>query len=504
MLGVPGALAVAGLVEAVLARDPTLTLRRFDEVFASGQDLLALALEFLKHLRDLMIVKLCRTRDVLVDASDSEFELLTQQASGVDSVVLAQLFDRFTRVVDALPRTRVPRLVLEMGLLDLVHSEPLVPLGDLIDRLEQISSGAPGTGGGGPRPMAPGRAAPPINAPPRSRADAPAPPNPVRSAPDDTSSSPFAKLLAPLRGGGDGPAEAPAARAVERPTTSVPAHRGAPERPPADLPGPVERGRGAANASEEPPPWEDDPSWGSADAPATRVETRSDPGVAMRRPASAVLTEPRRPSPAAAASSATATSRSAEPARSSTPPPASPAAASASAAPAKATEATSADCGGGCPGSPEPERAGVIPWASLPPMTAWEQFLDRLRNNEGPLFAMLADLGLAKLGDGVLRLAGTASDFARNHLREQAPLRAHLESLLQQHLGLPFKLELIEGEPGLPDLPSLGLIEDRRRAELQRQVEHEVQTSPQIQALKAQFNAQVRSVKPRAPQSRGL
>lgn len=137
-------------------------------------------------------------------------------------------------------------------------------------------------------------------------------------------------------------------------------------------------------------------------------------------------------------------------------------------------------------------------------MTAWEQFLDRLRNNEGPLFAMLADLGLAKLGDGVLRLAGTASDFARNHLREQAPLRAHLESLLQQHLGLPFKLELIEGEPGLPDLPSLGLIEDRRRAELQRQVEHEVQTSPQIQALKAQFNAQVRSVKPRAPQSRGL
>ena len=155
VLGVPGALAVAGLVEAVLARDPTLTLRRFDEVFASGQDLLALALEFLKHLRDLMIVKLCGTREVLVDASDSEYEQLTSQAAAVDSVVLAQLFDRFTRVVDALPRTRVPRLVLEMGLLDLVHSEPLMPLGDLIDRLEQISTGAPGGGGGGSRSAAP-------------------------------------------------------------------------------------------------------------------------------------------------------------------------------------------------------------------------------------------------------------------------------------------------------------------------------------------------------------
>jgi DNA polymerase-3 subunit gamma/tau len=143
VLGVPSTLAVAGLVEAVLARDAALTLRRFDEVFASGQDLLALSLEFLKHLRDLMIVKLCGTREALVDTSDAEFEQLRVQAGGVASVVLAQLFDRFTRVVDALPRTRVPRLVLEMGLLDLVQSEPLMPLGDLIDRLEQISGGTP-------------------------------------------------------------------------------------------------------------------------------------------------------------------------------------------------------------------------------------------------------------------------------------------------------------------------------------------------------------------------
>jgi DNA polymerase-3 subunit gamma/tau len=158
VLGVPSTLAVAGLVEAVLARDAALTLRRFDEVFASGQDLLALSLEFLKHLRDLMIVKLCGTREALVDTSDAEFEQLRVQAGGVASVVLAQLFDRFTRVVDALPRTRVPRLVLEMGLLDLVQSEPLMPLGDLIDRLEQISSGTPAGGAGdGGTPTVAGR-----------------------------------------------------------------------------------------------------------------------------------------------------------------------------------------------------------------------------------------------------------------------------------------------------------------------------------------------------------
>ncbi|HEY0139025.1 MAG TPA: hypothetical protein VGB85_33290, partial [Nannocystis sp.] len=201
---------------------------------------------------------------------------------------------------------------------------------------------------------------------------------------------------------------------------------------------------------------------------------------------------PRRPTPAAPAPSKPPT------------PPWQPAPAAPAPQPSPAVT-PAADCGSGCPGSPQPERAGTIPWADMPPMAAWEAFLDRLRGNEGPMFGILAELGLAKLGDGVLRLAGTATDFARNHLREQAPLRSHLESLLQQHLGLPFKLELVEGEPSLPDLPSLGLVEQRRAEELQRKVVLEVENSPQIQALKAQFNAQVRSVKPRAaPQSRGF
>ena len=495
VLGVPGALAVAGLVEAVLARDPTLTLRRFDEVFASGQDLLALGLEFLKHLRDLMIVKLCGTRDVLLDASDAEFELLRQQASGVDSVVLAQLFDRFTRVVDALPRTRVPRLVLEMGLLDLVHGEPLVPLGDLIERLEQISSGAPGTGSGGsrpaparPAPVAPAQGSSPL-ASVRSRADAPAiaPASPTRGAPED-SVSPFAKLLAPIRGGAtEAAAGSPAPRAMDRPATAPASPRDRSVERPAE-PSRTPATPATPAASDEPPPWDDDPSWGAAEStmPA-RVEPRAAPPEAPRRP------NPAGPEAAQLVSRPTPAD------------PAPPRPSESHATPPSTSPITSAaDCGGGCPGTSQPDRPGVIAWADLPAMAAWEAFLDRLRGHEGLLFGFLAELGLAKLGDGVLRLAGTATDFARNHLRDQASQRAQLESLLQQHFGLPFKLEFIEGEPALPDLPSLGLVEQRRQAELQRQVEQEVATSPQIQALKTQFAAQVRSVRPRgAPQSRG-
>jgi DNA polymerase-3 subunit gamma/tau len=473
VLGVPSTLAVAGLVEAVLARDAALTLRRFDEVFASGQDLLALSLEFLKHLRDLMIVKLCGTREALVDTSDAEFEHLQAQAGSVESVVLAQLFDRFTRVVDALPKTRVPRLVLEMGLLDLVQSEPLMPLGDLIDRLEQISGGAPGGGGnstqrggsGGARPT------PAFEAPRRAEAPAqPAAPSPAPAVPRTTASanpfpagatgtpvdrsSPFSKILGSLLTGNSDPEPGPAqASESARPTPPRPAEVASRPRP-ADAAEPPAR-----PASTIPAPWEP-----AADGPV--VAQRVVAPVAVEAPRSVV-----QPRPAAVPLADTPT----------------PAA---------------VDCG--CPGAPQADAPGAIPWTSLPAITAWELFLERIRPRETGMFGFLSDLGLAKLGDGVVALAGVARQFARGHLKDQAAMRAQVESLLQQEFGAPFKLELVDGEPSLPSLPSLNLLLQQRAEALQAAVEREAQASPEIQALMAQFDAKVRAVRPRgAPQAPG-
>jgi len=56
----------------------------------------------------------------------------------------------------------------------------------------------------------------------------------------------------------------------------------------------------------------------------------------------------------------------------------------------------------------------------------------------------------------------------------------------------------------LPDLPSLKLVEYQRAEALQAAVEREAQASPEIQALMAQFDAKVRTVRPRgAPQAPG-
>jgi DNA polymerase-3 subunit gamma/tau len=153
--------AVADLVDAVLEREAELTLSRLDEIVAAGQDLMMLGLQVLHHLRDLLVVKLCdqaassssggSTRvATLVDSTEGELRDLRGQAAKVDATVLGQMFDRFTRVCDRLPGARAQRLLVEMGLLDLVYSEPMRPLGDLIERLQAL------TGGSRPGGVAPG------------------------------------------------------------------------------------------------------------------------------------------------------------------------------------------------------------------------------------------------------------------------------------------------------------------------------------------------------------
>ncbi|MEM6991251.1 MAG: DNA polymerase III subunit gamma/tau, partial [Myxococcota bacterium] len=145
LLGRADRAAVADLVDAILDRDPAETIRRFDALVTSGHDVTVLSMQLLEHLRDLTILKVCQTRDVLPDATDSEIAALKKQTNKADGTWLGQLFDRFSRVIDRLQTSRVQRMLVEMGLLDLASSEPLVPLGDLVERL----NGAPPSGGGG-------------------------------------------------------------------------------------------------------------------------------------------------------------------------------------------------------------------------------------------------------------------------------------------------------------------------------------------------------------------
>lgn len=126
----------------------------------------------------------------------------------------------------------------------------------------------------------------------------------------------------------------------------------------------------------------------------------------------------------------------------------------------------------------------------MTPFEAWEAFLNRIRE-ERATFAFLYDFGLLSLGEGVVRLIG--SNHYRDLLQQH---RGEIDQALHLHMGMPFRLELIEGEAALPDTPSLRLIERQRQEALQAEVLQEARAHPQIQALLAQFEGQLKQVRP--------
>jgi DNA polymerase-3 subunit gamma/tau len=390
LLGQADRAAVAALVAAVLARDPDGVIARFDGLVTAGHDLMVLSMQVLEHLRDLTLVKVCRSRDVLRGATDSEYERLREQAAEVDAVVLGQSFDRFTRIVDRLPTSRVPRMLIEMGLLELVHGEPLVPLSDLLERLDALGN-AGGPSGTGSAPVPAGNRRGPDRAPRRS-AEAAGPPRPA-----------------------------------------------SPQPPPV---APVER----------------TPSFGESPLMQGLWNLGKESGVFGQREA--------------AASQGAA----------SEPPAVNP--------PTAAGPAGSPCC------EPSAPALGAIDLDQLQPFAAWEALVDRIRGEDEYVSAVLCQVGLVALQDGLLEVAAPRGSFAHTELSGRPEIRARVEQATRDHFGRPFQLLLAEGEPNLPELPSIVSMHARRREEHRQAIEAEARAHGGIRSVLDTFNARIAVIKP--------
>ncbi|MCA9710642.1 MAG: hypothetical protein KDK70_32670, partial [Myxococcales bacterium] len=150
---------------------------------------------------------------------------------------------------------------------------------------------------------------------------------------------------------------------------------------------------------------------------------------------------------------------------------------------------------GAGPCLPPPPADDVIPWETLPALDAWEQLVGRIREGDEFLAAVLGQVGLVSLADGILRVAAPRGSFEHTELGRHQ-MRAQVEQFTRDHLGAPFTMELADGEPVLPELPSLVLVAQQRRAEHRAAVEAEARAHPGIQALLRTFDATLVSTKP--------
>ena len=161
LLGVVEAEVLEQFVAAISGQSSEKMLRLVDALVCDGHNLQYFCKEALRHIRNLLVVRIGGPAAELAEAAGEERRQLEAAAGQFSEEDLLRFFNVLLRTEGELRWSPHPRLHLELGLLKLVEAERLVPLEEVLAEL---------TGNPGARPARPAAAAAPV---PRLREAAP-------------------------------------------------------------------------------------------------------------------------------------------------------------------------------------------------------------------------------------------------------------------------------------------------------------------------------------------
>jgi len=156
VLGLVDSQVVSSLAEAVLAGNLAHGLKILDDITSYGVDLKRLSNDLLYYFRALLICRISAEPEKLLDVPDQEFEKLCKTAAQYTVETLQLNFNLLLKGAEEMQRSSHPRLALEMALIRAAESGNVVPVTQLLERLEGMQKkGSAIPAKSGPRPQAP-------------------------------------------------------------------------------------------------------------------------------------------------------------------------------------------------------------------------------------------------------------------------------------------------------------------------------------------------------------
>ncbi|MBK9072173.1 MAG: DNA polymerase III subunit gamma/tau [Myxococcales bacterium] len=219
VLGVADRALISALMQAIAASDAAAALAAVDAACARGIDETQVLRALVRHVRDAAIIEAAPGAGASLELAAEDLAALKKQASALGALRLQQMFDRLMACADAMPRASSPRYVLEFALIELATAEDLVPLSDLLSRLQQMEQRLLRGGAGSPGPSGPaGPTGSGSGGKPAASATAPAP-KPAQS-PAAPTAAPAPRQAAPT------PAAVPASPVAVAVAVATPAASG--------------------------------------------------------------------------------------------------------------------------------------------------------------------------------------------------------------------------------------------------------------------------------------
>ena len=149
VLGVADREVLHKLTSAVLAGDAGAALDVLDQVSRQGFDMVHLWKDLMRHVRNLVVAKVCAEGQAkeLLDLAEEEAADVLALAQKSDADDLTRIFTGLSRGFDDIVKSGQVRSNLEMTLVRLARRPALLPLDELLSRLgeleKRLATGAP-------------------------------------------------------------------------------------------------------------------------------------------------------------------------------------------------------------------------------------------------------------------------------------------------------------------------------------------------------------------------
>jgi DNA polymerase-3 subunit gamma/tau len=141
VLGLVSHQVIADLAEALLAGDLATALARLDDIYSYGMDLKRFINELLSWFRGLVVCSVSKQPEQLLDLPADELAVLQKTAAAYSSQSLSFMFHLLMEGLEKAAFASHPRFGVEMVFIKAVQAGDVVPLTDLLGRLDDVLAG---------------------------------------------------------------------------------------------------------------------------------------------------------------------------------------------------------------------------------------------------------------------------------------------------------------------------------------------------------------------------
>ena len=137
VLGIVGGTTLELFADRLIKREPAELISLVQEVANQGKDLGLFCRSVMEYLRNLLMVKVSRNPEKLLNTHTCNLDVLKKQAEGFHVDELQQMFTILSRTEAEMKQSSLGQMVFEMAILRLTETRPFKNIDDLINKINQ-------------------------------------------------------------------------------------------------------------------------------------------------------------------------------------------------------------------------------------------------------------------------------------------------------------------------------------------------------------------------------